>query len=90
MFLKDRQQRVMVQGEASTRKDVKSGGPQGSVLGPLLLVVFINGLPESVSYSNTSLYADNTKILRKNQGKEDCDKFQDYLNEMRKCSEFGY
>ena len=45
--------------ERSSKRDVKSGVPQGSVLGPILFVIFINDLPDCVR----SLFADETKIF---------------------------
>ncbi len=47
-WLSDRRQRVVVDGEVSSWKSVLSGVPQGSVLGPILLLVYINGLEEGV------------------------------------------
>ena len=76
-FLTRRRQRVMVSGEASEWKEVTSGVPQGSVLGPLLFVIFINDLPEVICQgSEVYLYADDAKIFRKINGTEDCVRLQ--------------
>ena len=45
-WLTDRRQRVVVDGEVSSWKSVLNGMPQGSVLGPILFLVYINGLEE--------------------------------------------
>ena len=63
-FLTRREQIVRVNGELSTSKPVTSGIPQGSVLGPLLFVIYINDLPDVVQ-SNILLFADDTKIFNK-------------------------
>ena len=66
-WLTDRRQRVVVDGEVSSWKSVLSGVPQGSVLGPILFLVYINDLEEGVT-GNILKFADDTKLFTKNQG----------------------
>jgi hypothetical protein len=60
-ILSERKQLVTVNGSESNFGDVLSGIPQGSVLGPMLFVCFINDLPEAVE-SMILMFADDTKI----------------------------
>ena len=69
--LSNRKQRVLVNGTRSEWEPVSSGVPQGSVLGPVLFLVYINDLPKSVKNS-IRLFADDTKIYRTVTTDSDC------------------
>ena len=65
-YLQGRKQRVSVNGTLSDIRAVKSGVPQGSILGPLLFVLFINSIQDRVSPgTQIALYADDTKIWQR-------------------------
>ena len=61
-FLLRRTQCVNVDGITSKWKEVVSGIPQGSVLGPLLFVIFINDMPDVVRFNICKLFADDCKL----------------------------
>ena len=69
-FLNDRSQIVVVNGVESKSAAVLSGIPQGSVLGPLLFVIYINDLLEYVDLDEF-LFADDTKVLRQVSSEDD-------------------
>ena len=62
-WLSGRKQRVCVEGQFSTWTETTSSVPQGSVLGPILFLIYINDL-QSVITSDLSMFADDTKVFR--------------------------
>ena len=61
-FLNERKQRVILNGQFSTWKNVSTGVPQGSILGPLLFLIYINDMTEGLS-TNAKLFADDTSLF---------------------------
>ena len=61
-FLANRFQRVVLNGQSSCWKEILVGVPQGSILGPLLFLIFINDIPEGIQY-NIKIFADDTSIF---------------------------
>ena len=61
-FLRNRKQRVTLNGQSSSWTNVNAGVPQGSILGPLLFLIYINDLPDGLS-SNAKLFADDTSLF---------------------------
>ena len=76
-FLTGRQQYVTVKGRSSEWKDVLSGVPQGSVLGPLLFLLYVNDFPNIIK-SILKLFADDAKIY---QTTDKCDILQSDLHD---------
>ena len=85
-WLTDRRQRVVVDGEVSSWKSVLSGVPQGSVLGPILFLVYINDLEEGVT-GNILKFADDTKLFTKTKEIGDKQNLQDDIDKLVKWSE---
>ena len=85
-FLSKRKMRVIVNGCSSGWVGVLSGVPQGSVLGPLLFLLYVNDIPDWVT-GNVRMFADDTKIWRKIEGREDSEELQKDLDRLNEWSE---
>ena len=80
-YLRSRKQRVILDNVISESVDVLSGVPQGSILGPLLFVLFINDIYANIDNdSNIALFADDTKIWRDINSESDCETLQNDIN----------
>ena len=85
-WLTDRRKRVVIDGEVSTWKSVLSGVPQGSVLGPILFLVYINDLEEGVT-GKILKFADDTKLFTKTKEIGDKKNLQDDIDKLAKWFE---
>jgi hypothetical protein len=61
-FLTDRTQTVVIDGVTSNTVPVTSGVPQGTVLGPIHFLIYINDFPEYLAHSKLRLFADDSII----------------------------
>ena len=86
-WLTGRRQRVVINGKASNWKLVLSGVPQGSVLGPICFIIFINDLDLAAILSDMKKkFADDTKILKQIRGQQDQQIFQECIESLVKWS----
>ena len=79
-FLSDRTQTVVIDGITSNTAPVTSGVPQGTVLGPILFLIYINDFPEYLEHSKLRLFADDSIIYREITCQQDCINLQKDLN----------
>jgi hypothetical protein len=80
-WLTTREQKVLVDGEKSRSVKVKSGVPQGTVLGPLMFLLYINDIGENIG-SSVRLFADDSLIYMAVSSRNDCLRLQDDLATM--------
>ncbi|KAJ8708432.1 hypothetical protein PYW07_010557 [Mythimna separata] len=71
-YITNRSQRVVINGHKSNIAQVTSGVPQGSILGPLLFILYINDITQCFRNTKFLLYADDLKVYRPIQQANDC------------------
>ena len=84
-WLSGRRQRVVIEGIESGWEEVWSGVPQGSVLGPILFIAFINDIDENV-LSRVLKFADDTKLLSRADSVEGVERLQEDVKVLFKWS----
>ena len=85
-FLAERKQKVVINGCESTEGRVTSGIPQGSVLGPLLFVIYINDLPRGLN-TTAKMFADDTKVFVRSDNEEGAKNLQKDLDSLQTWSD---
>ena len=83
------QQQVTVLGATSRELPVTSGVPQGSLLGPILLLLLVDDLLNTVKTSRVACYADDTKTFKSIDSITDCNALQSDLNDLVSWSELS-
>ena len=73
-YLSKRKQYISINGQSSELLDITCGVPQGSVLGPLLFLIYINGLPNVSEVLDFYLFADDTNIYYESKTLDDIEK----------------
>ena len=86
-WLNDRQQRTVLNGKFSEWKDVTSGVPQGSVLGPCLFIIYINDIEAAIDTIMLVIkFADDTKACGVADRLEDCESLQEQVDKLYQWS----
>ena len=86
-YLTDRSQRVLLNDQCSNWQPILAGVPQGSILGPLFFLMYINDLPDGLK-SNAKLFADDTSLFSVVKNKEES--ASDLTNDLDMISKWAY
>ena len=78
-FLFSREQAVVVEGVKSPYLKAKSGVPQGTVLGPVLFLIYVSDIDSELEHARASSFADDTRLIMEVKVLEDVQKLQDDL-----------
>ena len=85
-FLSTRKQKVVVDGTSSKDTEVTSGVPEGTVLGPLLFLIYISDIGENI-LSSKKVYVDDTKLIKAVKDEKDVEDLQGELDILYKWAE---
>ena len=85
-FLSRRKQKIVVDGITSKDTDVTSGVPEGTVLGPLLFLIYISDIGQNIS-SSKKVYVDDTKLIKAVTDEKDCEDLQEELDILYKWAD---
>lgn len=85
-YLTTRKQKCQVNDILSSSRQICCGVPQGSILGPLLFLVYINDLPNCLDYTTPRMFADNTNLTASGKYLEEMEVRVTYdLSNVKKC-----
>ena len=86
-YVSNRRQRVVVNGVASSYLNVTSRPPEGSILGPLLFLIYANDLSDAANHSIVPMFADDSKCYGEITKPHDRKLFQDDLDSLQLWSD---
>ena len=86
-WLTERTQQVVVDGDYSTCKQVRSGVPQCTVLGPLMFLLYINDIGDNLNHSTIRLFADDCLLYKTVSNQDDADRLQDDLDKVQEWTD---
>ena len=86
-YLTDRSQRVLLNGQCSNWQPILAGVPQGSILGPLFFLIYINDLPDGLK-SKVKLFTDDTSLFSVVKNKKES--ASDLTNDLAMISKWAY